>query len=199
MSSEEIAQREEEIAAREAKERAATLLAKANIPKRHAIRQEFEGEGWLSLHARLKTKIGTGFMVALLGKRGTGKTQLAVSIAKHFASVGKRPFYSTAMGFFLDIKETFGTKAESERTVIEKYCQPSLLILDEMQVRGETNWHDNILTHLLDRRYADLKDTLLISNLTRENFIASIGESVASRMSETKSIAVCDWESFRTK
>jgi DNA replication protein DnaC len=200
-SDEEIAAREAELKARALRERGLEYLAKASIPAKHrnVTPAELRGAPWLNLQSRIEAKIGTGFIIGVVGRRGTGKTQLAVQIAKAVANAGKRPLYSTAMGFFLDIKESFRDKAGSEKEVIERYCAPAYLIIDEMQERGETPWEDRLLTHLIDRRYQSEKDTLLISNQTKENFLLSIGESISSRIIETGGVTSCDWESYRTK
>ena len=194
----EIARLEEE-SERERRERnAQDLIAKSGIPNRHLAPFTPSGDGWIKTDERLKARRGSGFIIALCGPRGTGKTQLAASSARESALHGKRPMYQTAMGFFLDIKESFeGKKCEKE--VVAQYCRPQLLILDEMQERGETPWEDRLLTHLIDRRYGAEKDTLLITNQTKEAFLESIGESVASRISETGGVAVCNWPSFRAK
>lgn len=178
------------------RQNADAILSKAGLPKRHLMPFIPSGDGWLKIEERLKARRGSGFIIALCGPRGTGKTQLATSLAREAASHGKGSMYQTAMGFFLDIKESFDGK-RSEKDVIARYCATALLILDEMQERGETAWEDRLLTHLIDRRYGAEKDTLLITNQTKESFLQSIGESVASRISETGGIAVCNWPSFR--
>lgn len=201
LSEDEEAEREEQIRADQERYRAmkiAAFMEKSGLPKRHLSPITPTGAEWLKVEARLKARVGSGFIIALCGPRGTGKTQLAASCARESASQDRRSTYTTAMGFFLDIKESFDGK-RSEKEVIERYCAPSLLILDEMQERGETPWEDRLLTHLIDRRYGAEKDTLLITNQTKEAFLQSIGESVASRISETGGIAVCNWQSFRSQ
>lgn len=194
----EIDQRVAESAARERRILAHKLMEKSNLPHRHRQPVEARGEGWISLLARVEDKAYSGFIIALCGSRGTGKTQLAATIAKTYAGAGKAPLYATAMGFFLDIKESFEGK-RSEKAVIDAYCGPSLLILDELQERGETPWEDRLLTHLIDRRYGAMRDTLLITNQNQTKFLDAIGNSVASRIVETGGVAFCDWPSYRVK
>lgn len=200
MSKDEIQQREKEQETRMLREKGIEYLAKANIPPRHrnVTSVDLQGGHWLKVQARVEKRLGTGFIIALVGRRGTGKTQMAVQIAKMIANAGKRPLYATAMGFFIDIKESFRDKGGSEKDVIERYCAPAYLVLDEMQERGETAWEDRLLTHLIDRRYQSERDTLLISNQTKETFLQSVGESISSRILETGGVAVCDWPSYRT-
>ena len=174
------------------------LLKDCGLPKRHSQPIIPHGEKWLEAETKLKAKIGTGFIIALCGQRGTGKTQLAASLAKECAIQNRSSKYITAMEFFLDIKESFRPDSQSnEKEVIANFARPKLLIIDETQERGETKWEDGLLTHLVDRRYRDEKDTLLISNQNKESFVESIGPSIASRIIETGGIILCNWPSFR--
>ncbi len=199
MNEEEWKAWEREQAARALREKGVEYLSKSNIPARHrnVPPQELTGAPWLKLKTKVVNRLGDGIIVALVGRRGAGKTQLAVEVAKAAAMAGKRPLYSTAMEFFLAIKESYRETGGSERRVIESYVVPALLVLDEVQERGETAWEDRLLTHLVDRRYQAQKDTILISNQNREAFLAAIGDSISSRIVEAGGVAVCDWESYR--
>lgn len=198
-SQEELLRKEKELEQSRIRERALAILEKANIPMRHRNNPPLFGTGWMDKHKAIETRIGTGFIIGLIGQRGTGKTQLAVQIAKATAKQGNSVRYTTAMGFFIDIKETFDDGKKSERNVIEEHSRPSFLIIDEVQERGQTPWEDRLLTHLIDKRYSSQRDTLIISNQNKDSFLASLGESVASRITETGGIMNCDWESYRTK
>jgi DNA replication protein DnaC len=193
----EMQRREEEHKQRELNEIAKRIIEKANLPARHLANLEPEGDGWKKLLASLASKSGRGFIIGVTGARGTGKTLLSAFLARHEAKKKRSSKYQTAMGFFLDVKESFDGKL-SEKTVIESYVKPKLLIIDEMQERGQTPWEDRLLTHLIDKRYGEMHDTLLISNQTKEEFTKSLGASIASRISETGGIAVCNWPSFRS-
>lgn len=181
-------------------EQAERILAKSGIPLRHQAAIVPHGIGWLKVEARLKARLGSGFIIALCGGRGTGKTLLAASLARFSAESGRSVLYKTAMEFFLDVKETYDSSGKrSEKQVIANYCAPKLLVIDEVQERGNSAWEDRLLTHLIDRRYQAMLDTLLIANSTPDAFLKGIGDSVGSRIVETGGVAKCDWPSFRER
>ena len=144
-----------------------------------------------------------GFMLALIGNRGTGKTQMAACLACSLcdAQGTKRAQYARAMDVFLDLKDSFRKGSEmSERGVIAKYSAPETLVLDEMHVRGESKWENDIRTSILDARYAKPdRKTILISNDSGTKFRESMGPSVMDRLVETGVIVEFDWESMRGK
>lgn len=189
---------------REASEHSAkehNLLTEAGCPERQfqtqvAVSQDSR---WQSAKDHLTSLVGNGFICALIGKRGTGKTQIAVETIRAAAKAGKPSKYFTAMEFFLSIKSAYRKDAtQTEQEVLNTFYRPELLVLDEVQERGETQWEDRLLTHLIDKRYSDMKDTLLLSNLTEEEFKKSVGPSIVSRLVETGGIIECNWTSFRT-
>lgn len=190
-------------------------------PLRHieAVQQTLTEKGeWGAALRRMADSLGSGAIVGLVGPRGTGKTQLALrAMLWAGADAEKRAKekdagrgsedaaraaarYTTAMGLFLSLKQTFSDGAkETERDAIEKWCWLPLLVIDECQERGESAWENRILTHIIDRRYGAMLDTILIANLTPEEFSASMGESVIDRIRETGTLIECNWPSFRTK
>lgn len=138
-----------------------------------------------------------GFIAALVGGRGNGKTQLAVCAAASKCNT-QSVLYCTAMDFFIEIKSTFGRNdGDTERDVLSLYSRPSFLVIDEFDKRAATEWENNLLFYLIDRRYRAVKSTLVISNSTPTVFSESIGDSLVSRMNETGGIIICDWPSFR--
>jgi len=175
------------------------MIAESKVPKRQLANLDLDRSGaWGQKHQKIGSMLGTGFIVALIGHRGNGKTQMAVELIRRCAQDGKRSLYATATEFFMDIKATYRQDAkESERNVIQRYGQPALLVLDEIGKRGETDWEDRLLFELVDRRYRDVKDTLLLSNQEGAQFEAAVGAAITSRLNETGGIVECDWESFR--
>ena len=75
----------------------------------------------------------------------------------------------------------------------------SMLILDEVQERGNTAWEDRILTHILDRRYGAMVPTIIIANLTESALVECLGDSIISRLTETGGVIEIDGPSHRLK
>ncbi len=145
----------------------------------------------------LYDRAGAGYLVALLGNRGNGKTQMATDAMWEQCLASKRVRYSWAFSFFLDVRATFDGGEGTEQAVVASYVAWDLLVIEEIAVRGGTQFEDNLLIHTIDQRYAAMKDTILISNQTPEAFRASMGESVIDRLRETGGIIECTWPSFR--
>ena len=180
-------------------------LADAGFPALHRERKELNGVKWLARFSTAWEYISNrrGAIVALVGPRGTGKTQMATELARRFIPIWiakgfqRQTRYCRVMDFFMAIKESYGEKGGTESDAFFRFTQPRLLVLDEVQVRNGTGWEDNALTYLLDRRYGEQRSTILISNLSVDSFVSSIGDSTVSRLEESGAVIVCDWESFR--
>jgi hypothetical protein len=79
------------------------------------------------------------------------------------------------MEIFLDVRAAFKTAATvSERDAIRGYVSPCMLVIDEMQERGETAFEDRLLTYIIEVRYAEMRDTVLISNQLVDEFARQV-------------------------
>ena len=175
------------------------LLNDSGAPERHINTDQFRTEPvfnrWTDTVSSLIKLLGTGFTAALVGFRGRGKTQLAVEIIRHqcFEAL-KSVSYCKAVEFFMDIRAAFGPQSKiTPKSVVAQYRHPELLVIDETQERFDTQTELIYLTLLLDLRYDDRLDTLLISNTIESELEASIGDSVLRRIDETGGIFRCDW------
>jgi hypothetical protein len=169
-----------------------------NAPKRQVANRSLDKSGrWGEKLNTVLSRLGSGFMIGLVNVRGAGKTQIGVEAMLQVTSNLKTARYCTATDFFVAIKASFKDKTETEASVIAEYRKPSLLVVDEVSKRGQTDWEDRLLFDLLDKRYQDMKDTILIANVTVGEFEAAVGPSLASRIKETGGVINCDWESFR--
>jgi len=193
-----LAQREAEAAERRERETAAALR-KAGVPLRWLQRGPYGPHPQADAAAdRIAGRLGTGALVALVGNRGNGKTTIGCRLLREAALRGRSVRYTTAMEVFFDLRATYRDGArENERDVVTRLAGYDLLVVDELHERAESAWETRTLVHLIDRRYRDMRDTVLVANLTPEALADSLGPSFADRLRETGWVETCDWPSFR--
>jgi DNA replication protein DnaC len=136
-------------------------------------------------------------VVTLCGTRGPGKTHMACALIREFCRRGHTARYTKAMSIFKAIKREYGKKGGDELAVERNFTAPALLVIDEVQVRAETKWEDDLLCDMVDTRYGANRVTVLIANLTPQELEKSAGTSIANRMREGGRHLVCDWTSLR--
>lgn len=174
------------------------LFNAAKVPARHARQTELTGASWSACLEAMRPKVGSGFIMALIGTRGTGKTQIACELIRENAKRGRTSRFALAMDIFLAIRASYRKDSTTdEARVVDEFCKPRLLVIDEIQERAESAFEDRILTHIINHRYNDEKDTLLIGNIKAEEFNKAMGASIVSRLNETGGLITCDWESYR--
>ena len=167
------------------------------VPRRYRAFWSFpDDKQWERDFETAKNHVSNSTLLSLIGKRGSGKTRLAIEILRSFAKTKGR--YLTAMDLFMRIRASYRKDAvEDESRIVEELSRCSLLILDEIQERGESAWEDRILTHLIDKRYSALKPTIIIANLKAEELEEHLGASASSRMREGGGILILNGKSHR--
>lgn len=190
---------------------------RAGIPARHMVPFNPKPGPWSDCLDKLVSRVRDGSIIALLGERGTGKTQLASQLIYRYLTGREAPerrsydsrcyfdggdkchaMYVRMMEIFIALRASYRKEGPTEDEQIAKFVSPGLLVIDEAQERGESDWENRLLAEIIDHRYGDMSDTLIISNQKPDEFKASIGPSIYSRLVETGGIIVCDWPSFRT-
>lgn len=184
------------------------------FPDRHRANTELSGTEWQEAYQKALEIAESGGIIVCYGRRGTGKTQIAVEIAQNArfnnAELPRREWtmqshpeyrpaiYCKAMEIFIDLKNSFQRPAApSEKAIIDKLASAAFLVVDEAHVRGETKYEDDKLTHIIDKRYDAMRPTMLITNLQRKEFAAQLSPSILSRIEEQGGGIECNWESFR--
>lgn len=176
----------------------------ARIPKRQAVNAHPfaanpERGTWDFIGTNVARLATTGFLVALIGPRGTGKTQMAAELVRLFtADKNYGPsLHCAVMEIYLAVRGAMKTGSKTEAEALATYITPRFLVIDEIQERGESPWEDRLLTYIIDKRYGGMKDTLLIGNLRPADLLASLGASIKSRLDETGGTIEATWGSFR--
>jgi len=144
-----------------------------------------------------------GGCLALLGPRGTGKTQMAVELSlylekawAHGDPYGEQVYVYSSLGdLFNSEKRSWDKKGAS--SPIKRAQECGLLILDEIQEVVGSAWEMAELVRLFDRRYSGMKRTILVGNLDVAGAQEFLGHSIWSRLTECGLIVLCDWDSFR--
>lgn len=197
-------------------------LESIGVPGRHRIRlTEWGNEKQEEKFNRVRELCrGTGAVVALVGKRGCGKTTIACQLmrervesrlAYNRLDVDERPAieppepgrYEKLMRLGAMFKSGFaGFGSISQGRDTELYLawtRLPLLVIDEIHDAETIAPTMAMLVDLVDRRYAEQRDTILISNRDADSFAKEMNQSVISRLSETGAIISCEWESWRSK
>lgn len=172
---------------------------------------ELTGERWSAAFSEAREFVAKGGIIAFLGGRGSGKTQMAAEIARagdfhadsgewngNRETFARTPLYQRAMDIFLALRAASKRDSDtSEKAVMDSLIKPGLLVIDEFQERGETEWESRIMSNLVDRRYADEKPTILIANLSREDMAKALSDSIRDRIRENGKAIIFGWESYR--
>lgn len=201
----EAKEAEEARRARESRER--KLLGRAAIPER------FIGKGFDNFHADTDAKRSaltilrdyaenfdrnaqTGQGLILSGKPGTGKSHLAGAVLQ--SQISRDVLYATCLDIIRMVRETWRKDSErSERQVLSYLGGLDLLVIDEMGVQYGTDGEQTVMFDVLDRRYRDMKPTILLTNQDAAGLKAYLGERTFDRIRETCRFVAFGWESYR--
>lgn len=188
------------------------LIGDAEIPRRFQQRSfdNYRAESDEQTAALQKAKafadkfprameLGASFVFC--GPPGTGKTHLACAIGNHvIRTYGNSALFITVFDLIQRVKATYGDKDKSEREVMQGFTMPDLLILDEVGVQFGTDYEKVIITDLINRRYAEMRPTIILSNLDQGELEAYLGARVIDRMFEGGGgVLAFNWDSYRAR
>ena len=129
---------------------------------------------------------GKWWSLTVLGTVGNGKTLGACGAVALWNS--RRPwtaFYVTQEELVEECKGTFSDDSrKSEREVLSKYMEAGLLVLDELTVRGWTDYTKNIVQRILSYRHGQELRTVVIGNLEVDTLKGMLDEHILSRLRE---------------
>ena len=130
-----------------------------------------------------KEVLDLGSSMIMVGNTGTGKTRLAFSLANALLRAKYSVVYTRAYDLLDAVRSTWSRDAgASERNIVRSYYDADLLILDEVGVQNGTANEKVILFQIMDRRYLDMKPTVVISNGTLDELKVFIGDRVFDRL-----------------
>lgn len=140
---------------------------------------------------------GTGLVLA--GKPGTGKGHLSAAILQAIMPqyVG---LHTSLMDLIHLLREGWSAgrgTARSEAQVLAHIGSLPLLVIDEIGVQFGSAAEQLHLFEVLDRRYRDMKPTILLTNLERDGLKSFVGDRISDRLGETASWVDFSWGSYR--
>jgi DNA replication protein DnaC len=166
--------------------------------------------------------IKNGRGVFISGPCGSGKTGLACSLRIEWAKTklkigyewdeqqhrdgrpyvenqlsGSTEFVSVAE-FFLQLKDAMDYHQPAGE-ILSQLDKSNLLILDDVGSEKISEWSRQMFYTLVDRRYRNLSQTIITSNLTLDRLAVLIDDRIASRIADSCAVIYLDKIDHRTK
>jgi DNA replication protein DnaC len=83
----------------------------------------------------------------------------------------------------MELRDSFREKAErSEREIIEHYSNVQLLVLDDLGAEKTSDFALQSLYIIIDKRYSEMRHTIITSNLSVDEIAGKVGDRIASRI-----------------
>ena len=132
-----------------------------------------------------KVKQAWGKNLFIIGGNGTGKTHLAMCLAKDGAT------YCLMPELFRTVRENL----DIEQQTINKYGTCKLLLLDEAGRQKGTEFEKNLLFEIIDKRWNYMLPTTIIGNIDKREFANLYGSAIVDRLRPES--VVFNWQSKR--
>lgn len=178
--------------------------SRMQVPKLYHGKTFKTFNGYADEIQRAKEAIEQGKSIFLTGNTGTGKTHLSVSLMLAWLIKNKPdstkdyPRFLPAVELFLELKQTFGSDG-SESEILDIYSRVPLLCIDDVGAERISDWSRQSLYTLIDRRYREMKQTIITSNLSLDEIATLIDDRIASRIVEMGIVIKLSGEDYRLK
>lgn len=131
-----------------------------------------------------------GKSIIMCGTTGTGKTHISCAIANHIIKEHARTaVFTTVAEAIRRVKETYSRTNEiTEQEAINNFCEPDLVIFDEVGVQFGSDTEKNIFFEIINKRYEEMKPSILLSNFNIEGLKQFVGDRVIDRLRENGGI-----------
>ena len=171
------------------------LMARAHLPARHVETTELHNEQWFRKFWLAQDTVNQNDSVLMLGRPGTGKTQMAVCVAMNLCRSLRKVRYYKAADMYGQAREALHNW--SEQDALKRVAGPDLLIIDEAGQSRTSDYEQRTLFRVFDSRYDAWLPTIIISNQTRAELAKSIHPALVDRFSESATVIEPTWPTFR--
>lgn len=202
--------REERVKHLERRRKTEQTLQRALIPKRFTSKslENFTAETESQKKAKsicewyvssFDDRLKAGTSLLFCGNVGTGKTHLSTAIANSVIESGHSALFSTLGDIIAQVKSTYSKdNSQTERDVVRSFVFPDLLIIDEVGVQDGSETDKKIVFEIINKRYEDVKPTIVLTNLSPSMLKEGLGERILDRLREGGGKMISfDWKSSR--
>ncbi len=158
------------------------------VGKRHAscTLENFNGNDQIKAQIR-NWASGTENLLIQNPMSGNGKTHLGVAAMKLFAvrgGFGKKPSvtYTVFTELMEDIRSTFNDDSVKTIDIVNLFKDSDILVIDDIGAEKVTDHVLSTLYSILNRRYEDMKPTIITTNLNESDIVAAYGSRMLSRL-----------------
>jgi DNA replication protein DnaC len=132
----------------------------------------------------------------IYGGVGTGKTHIAYAIKRRYDELRQPNLFWNMTELIDEIRSDFNRK-EKEFTGENVLDYQHLLFLDDIGAEKPTEWVEEKIYLIVNRRYNDMLPTIFTSNLNISELSDRIGDRIASRIVEMCEIINLEGEDRR--
>ena len=122
------------------------------------------------------------------GEVSRGKTGLAIGHARWWVELGNinQLLFVSVPDLLSELRDTYSDDSASELTIIKRYADVELLILDDLgaEQSKNTEWIQDRLYQIIGKRHAEMLPTIFTSNLSLPDLGANLGARIAWRIRE---------------
>ena len=120
----------------------------------------------------------------LVGGYGVGKTHLVASIIHRLAEKGIAAVFVVVPELLRAIRRGFNQPNEAADELVKLTEEAELLILDDLGAEKPSDWVQEQLYVIINRRYENMLPTIITTNCTMNELKDRVGERTASRIIE---------------
>ncbi len=188
-----------------------TMLESAAIPARH---HDCDFASFIAETPAQQTVLNTcrdyaehfsqaaaaGAGLVFSGPVGTGKNHLATAIARTVLGMGRSVLQVTAYEMILRLRQTWkkDDNGPSEADLIRQFGAADLLIIDEIGKQFGSKGADEVqIFAVINRRYLDMKPTIVMSNESAQGIERYMGIAAFDRLCERGLLLEFDGPSHR--
>lgn len=127
-------------------------------------------------------------MLTFSGNPGIGKTYLCAAIILEWVKDPRECRYFSVNNFLNRIRQDIG-KGWDYIATVHQLSESKWFILDDLGANiTATEWQQEVIFELIDRRYHSELPTLITTNLNKEDLKKQIGERALSRLMDKQNI-----------